>query len=262
MSDKPAEPGAYDRFVDWGKRLKREGPFFADLFEAHRVRSVIDAGAGSAQHAIMFAGWGKDVAAVDPGEDMLEAARDNAAEARDRTDAAGGSLTVLAGGFGQLAALGLGPADAITCTGNALPHVAGVIGLREALADFHAVLRPGGVLVLHLLNHSRLLAARPRTIPPVVRDDEAGTTVFLRVIDYPEGGETLGFTFLTITRDAEGDWALEDRRSDHTALPLELLDSELRGAGFADVRAFGDHAGRPLDLETDESLVLTAVRGA
>ena len=46
---------------------------------------------------------------------------------------------------------------------------------------------PGGALVLHLLNHGRLLDKRPRAIPPVVRDTAEGTKVFVRVIDYPAG---------------------------------------------------------------------------
>lgn len=264
MSEPPAPGGAsdYDQFVDWERRLTREGPFFADLFEEYGVGSVIDVGSGSARHAIMFAGWGKRVAAVDPDEGMLSRARENVAVEADRIAAAGGEVRLLRGGFGSLAALGLGPADAVTCTGNALPHVVGREGLREAFADFCAVLRPGGVLVLHLLNHSRLLASRVRTIPPVVRDTPEGTRVFLRVIGYPEDGETIDFDFLTLTRGADGAWSLSERRSDHSALPLELIDSHLRTAGFVDIRAFGDHEGRPLDPERDESVIVTAIASA
>ena len=34
--------GDYDRFVDWDKRLNREGPFFRLLFAEHETRSLIE----------------------------------------------------------------------------------------------------------------------------------------------------------------------------------------------------------------------------
>ncbi len=251
----------YDSFVDWGRRLARETPFYSEAFAERGVRSVIDVGSGSARHAIVFAGWGLDVAAVDPDQGMLEQAGQNLAAAEDRILSAGGRLRLVKGGFGELAAAGLGPVDAVTCTGNALPHVEGEAGLERALADFASVLRPGGLLVLHLLNHARLMEGEIRTIPPVVRDtSDGGLRVFLRVIDHPAGGETLDFDFVTLERDAEGAWSVSSRRSAHTTLPLAALDAALRRAGFLEIRAYGDHTMRALDLERDESVLLTAVR--
>lgn len=259
-ADKPAPASDYDQFVDWGKRLARETPFFRRLFDEVGARSVIDVGAGSARHSIEFASWGLSVDAVDPSESMLAQAEANIAEASDRIGAAGGELRLLSGGFGELAAHGLRDADALVCTGNALPHVAGRAGLREALADFSAVIRSGGVVVLHLLNHARLLSARIRTIPPVVRDTPEGTKMFLRVIDYPQGDEVLEFDFLTLARGTDGEWQVEHRRSPHTALPFELLRSELEAAGFQNVEAFGNHEGKPFDAEKDESVIVVARR--
>jgi len=252
----------YDTFVNWDARLAREVPFFLGIFAEAGVGSVIDVGAGSARHAIAFAEQGLAVDAVDPDDSMLAQAEQNAADAAGRIAEAGGELRLVRGGFGELAARGLGPADAVTCTGNALPHVAGRAGLREALADFHVVLRPGGVLVLHLLNHARLLGATPRTIPPIVREVSEGTRVFLRVIDYPAGDEFLDFDFVTLTRDATGTWSVASRRSPHTALPLPFLSDELVSAGFERIEAFGAHDRRAFDAEKDESVIVVARRRA
>lgn len=249
----------YDEFVNWEKRLAAEAPFFRSLFEANGVSSVIDVGAGSARHAIMFAWWGLDVTAVDPDDSMLAQAEANAERFSSEIRAGGGSLRIVKGGFGELHRLGIDAADALTCTGNALPHVAGRDGLTEALADFSSVLVPGGVLVLHLLNHARLLASRPRAIPPKVVDSPEGTKVFVRVIDYPEGGEYLDFDFVTLVRDESGAWSLSSRRSPHTAIPVELLSQELPCAGFARVEAFGGH-DRHAVSEHDESVIVVAVR--
>ncbi len=259
---RPAPASDYDEFVDWDKRLGREAPLFRRVFDEVGARTVVDVGAGSARHAIMFASWGLDVVAVDPDESMLAQAEHNIDEHAEEVASAAGSVRLVRGGFGELAALGLGPADALTCTGNALPHVAGLVGLREALADFAAVLREGGGLILHLLNHARLLASRPRAIPPVFRQTREGEKVFLRVIDYPEGDEYLDFDFLTLTRDENGEWEVAHRHSPHTALPIGLLERELAAAGFAAVCALGSHDGAPLDVERDESVIVTARRRA
>lgn len=249
----------YDRFVDWPKRLAREEPFFRRVFAEHGVRRVIDVGTGSGMPAIAWAGWGLDVVGVDPDAAMLAQAEANRIEASERVAAVGGSIRFLTGAFGDLGGLGLGVADAVTCTGNALPHVAGQAALLPALRDFAAVLRPGGVLVLHLLNHDRLLAGKVRAIPPKVRDDADGTWVYLRVMDYVEGG--IAFDFITLHRPVgESAWETESRRSVHTAIPSALLVATLEEAGFCDVALFGNHDGAPFDAARDESVIVTAVR--
>ncbi len=262
--ERVAPASDYDTFVDWNKRLTREAPFFSAQFEAHGVRRVLDVGCGSGMPTLMWAKWGLDVVGVDPDASMLAQAEANRAAAQSEVDAAGGFIAFIAGGFGGLAALGLGTFDALTCTGNALPHVAGVDGLREALADFAAVLRPGGIVVLHLLNHDRLIAGKIRSIPPVVRETAEGTRVFLRVMDYVEGA--ILFDFVTMQRPAGAwesgaPWELASRRSAHTALPGNVLLPELRAAGFSEIARYGKHDGTMFDAEKDESVIVVAVRG-
>lgn len=247
--------------VNWDLRLAREWPFFCSVFDELDAQYVIDVGAGSARHAIAFARWGMAVDAVDPDESMLALAESNIAGSAKDIARAGGELRLLRGGFGGLQTLGLANADVLTCTGNALPHVRGIAGLREALADFSAVIRPGGAVVLHFLNHDRLLASKPRTITPVVREVAAGTRVFLRVIDYPaEGGEFLGFDFATLVRDAAGVWKVASHRSAHTIITSETLKRELTRAGFEDIQIFGGHNRRPLSADDESMLVLARKR--
>jgi len=259
-SEKDVAPASdYDQFVDWAKRLEREAPLFRRVFEEAVASSVIDVGAGSARHAVMFASWGMAVDAVDPDESMLLQAEENVAANAEKIAEAGGQLRLLKAGFAELASSGLGPVDALVCTGNALPHVEGHAGLAATLGDFAAVLRPGGVLVLHLLNHARLLDKRPRAIPPIVRDTPEGTKVFLRVIDYPAGDEYLDFDFVTLVRDSGGEWELTHRRSPHTALPAPLLRERLETAGFEAVELLGGHDGHALS-DADESAIVVARR--
>ncbi len=257
----------YDQMVDWDRRLAREGPFFRDVFERAGVRRLIDVGCGSGKHAIMFSEWGIEVIGVDPSEPMLLQAGDNAA-------AAGADVRFVEGGFGELERIVGTDWDAVTTLGNGLPHVDGADGLTDALADFAAVLRPGGVAVLHLLNHSRLIESQTRMMPAVFRETPEGDRVFLKVIDYVDEG--IMFDFVTLTRDPEAGpspggafavddpaatgWHLRSRRSIHTALPIEMLLEALSTAGFDAIDSFGDHSRRPLSRSEDESVIVVARR--
>lgn len=267
------EEREYDELVDWDRRLAREAPFFKNLFESAGVHSLADVGAGSARHAILFRSWGLDVWAIDPSGDMLELARENA-------EAAGSDVRIVEGGFGQVAELTGCQVDAITCTGNALPHVRSLAALRSALADFAGALRPHGVLVLHYLNHHRLVSQRIRTMPPVFRETPSGDKFFLRLLGYTETGDGVLFDFVTLVRDASvregrhtieswpmtletdptGGWSVRSRRSMHLAIPYGLISAELEAAGFGMVSMFGDHTGRAFDAENDESLIVVAER--
>ncbi|MBN1192893.1 MAG: class I SAM-dependent methyltransferase [Coriobacteriia bacterium] len=269
------EEREYDELVDWESRLAREGPFFKRLFVERGVRSVADVGAGSARHSIMFRSWGLEVWAIDPSADMLALARENVSRL-------GSDVRVIEGRFGEVAGIVGRPVDALTCTGNALPHVRSLDGLREALDDFAAVLLPGGVLVLHYLNHDRLLSKRIRTMTPVFRETPSGDKFFLRLLDYTPSGDGVLFDFVTLVRDASvrdtphtidswpktleddpsGGWTLRSRRSLHFAMPLALMTAELERAGFTEVRAFGDHGGREFEIDSDESVIVVATRAA
>lgn len=243
----------YDTFVDWPKRLAREAPFFREVFDGVRARVVADAGAGSGKLAIAFAQWGLKVYAIDPDPEMLRRARENAAEA-------GVDLPFYEGAFGDLADVLPERVDALVSTGNALPHVDGLPGLKHAFADFAEVVRPGGALVLHLLNHQRLLDQRIRAIPPVVRDTAEGTVAFLRLLSYDDPAG-IAIDFVTLSRSPERGWeVVGSRRSIHTPMPAFVLVDEIDHAGFERIELFGNHARKPFDGEADESVVLLAYR--
>ncbi|MDP2299222.1 MAG: hypothetical protein Q8M55_00740, partial [Actinomycetota bacterium] len=137
-----------------------------------------------------------------------------------------------------------------------------------------------GLLVLHYLNHHRLIAQRIRTMSPVFRETPAGDKFFLRLLDYTPEGDGVLFDFVTLLRDASvregehtieswpttleddpsGGWSVRSRRSLHFVMVPEMITRELESAGFADVRILGDHTGRLLEADTDESIIVVAVK--
>ncbi|MCZ7542154.1 MAG: class I SAM-dependent methyltransferase [Anaerolineae bacterium] len=149
----------YDRFVDWPARLAYEMPFIEAQLAAVSARRVLDTACGTGQHALALAARGYDVVGADVSEGMVARAREHAAASpyRARFEVAG---------FGALAArVGRG-FDALLCLGNSLPHALTDAALHEALADFAAALRPGGLLLIQNRNFDAVMAARARWMPP------------------------------------------------------------------------------------------------
>ncbi|HID61840.1 MAG TPA: class I SAM-dependent methyltransferase, partial [Anaerolineae bacterium] len=161
----------YDRFVNWENRLAYEMPFIERTLRGADARRVIDVACGTGMHAIELARRGYEVVGVDLSAPMIERARENALTA-------GVKVHFIVAGFGELAeklalrsSISLrtsgvegvsGQFDAVLCLGNSLPHVLSASNLGVALADFAAVLRPGGLLLVQNRNFDAVLARRER----------------------------------------------------------------------------------------------------
>lgn len=52
--------------------------------------------------------------------------------------------------------------EGIYCIGNTLVHLERI---EEVLSDFYDMLKPGGTLILQILNYDKILAERPRQLP-------------------------------------------------------------------------------------------------
>lgn len=243
--------GDYDVMVDWQARLAREIPFFEEEFARVGARTVLDVGCGTGQHAIRFAQAGLSVTAVDPSEDML-------ARARENIEAAGVDVKLLVGGFGSLRDVAPGPYDAVVSTGNAFIHVEGRRGAREALEDIAAVTRSGGLVVLHFLNHTRLLSRRPTTMATRYRVAGEVERVYTRLLRYDDDG--IGMEFITLERRPGQDWTVSSRTTKHAILEPHTVRSLLQQAGFSDIALYGAHDRRPFEPLESESVVMTGMR--
>jgi len=241
----------YDRFVHWEGRLAYELPFIEQQLSASGTRCVLDVACGTGMHAIALAQRGYEVTGADLSAGMIEQARKNAA-------AAGCKVRFVVAGFGELAAKKIGnDFDALLCLGSSLPHVLTPVALHATLADFAAVLRPAGLLLIQNRNFDAVMAKRARWMAPQAHREEDTGWLFLRFYDFNPDG-TLAFNVVTLRRDGEGEWA---QHVETTAL-CPWLHTELSGAltaaGFGDLTCYGDMSGAPFDPETSGNLVVIA----
>jgi glycine/sarcosine N-methyltransferase len=249
----------YDRFVNWPSRLAFELPFLeSQLAGLHSPSGaplrVLDAACGTGMHAVELARRGYNAAGADLFEGMITRARENAAEA-------GVSANFRAAGFGGLArafAADL-PFDSLLCLGNSLPHLLSREALAEALADFAACLRPGGLLLLQNRNFDAVMRRRERWMEPQAHQEGGAERVFLRFYDYEPDG-LINFNIVTLRREEGQGW--QQLVASTRLMPLLHADlvMALVEAGFHSVIAFGGMDGSPFDVQSSGNLVLSAQR--
>jgi glycine/sarcosine N-methyltransferase len=260
----------YDRFVNWESRLAYEMPFIEGALREANARQVLDVACGTGMHAIELARRGYKVVGTDLSALMIEQARENAAAAEVEA-------RFVVAGFGELAEkLALSPVlsevegmveerdglfDAVLCLGNSLPHALGAEDLDNALVDFAAVLRPGGLLLVQNRNFDAVLACRERFMGPEAHREGDREWLFVRFYDF-NSDNTLTFNMLILRRDAEGKWSQQVEATELHPITHSELIASLIVAGFTNIVCYGDMQGSPFDLNRSPNLVVTAQRKA
>lgn len=246
----------YDRFVNWEARLAVEIPFLVSELRPQKSTdntpiSVLDAACGTGQHVIALSKLGYHCAGADYSAKMIATARNNA-------KANHLEIPFIQAGFGELAhAFGKETFDRLICLGNSLPHVLDEVHMMQTLADFRAVLRPGGKIVLQNRNFDQVMRTRNRWMPPQTYREEDKTWIFTRFYDFDPDGR---ITFNIVTLFAQGGAEFQQRIISTRLWPLqqaemvELLDR----AGFRQIQFYGDLQGADYEPTTSGNLVITA----
>ncbi len=249
----------YDRFVNWNDRLGFEMPFLLRQLDplAHRdgqPARILDAACATGRHAIALAMRGFAAAGADLSPAMINLARENAADAAVSTP-------FLTAGFGQLkdafAASPLIPFDAVLCLGNSLPHLLNPVDLAAALADFAAVLRPRGKVIIQNRNFDAVLLQRERWMEPQSHREGSQEWIFARFYDFDPDG-LITFNILTLHRRDQESWQQRITSTRLRPLRQSELTATLAATGFGDFAAFGSLGGAVFDPASSGNLVLVA----
>lgn len=243
----------YDHFVNWTQRLAYEMAFIQRQLATVGARSVLDAACGTGRHAIALAQAGYEVTGADLSSGMIERARQNAAAM------AVSQVRFVVAGFGQLRKIINRSYNVVLCLGNSLPHVLSDEELHATLADFAAVLVPGGLLLIQNRNFDAVMRTRTRWMTPQWYRQEGKEQLFIRFYDFNADG-TLTFNVLMLERKDDEAWS---QRAEATRLRPWLSDElhrALEEDGFTNCTFFGDMAGSPFDVANSGDLVVVAYR--
>ncbi len=248
----------YDRFVNWKERLDAEMPFLTSQLEHIQVPndqplSLLDAACGTGMHAIELSKHGFRAAGADLSPQMIRKAEENARRA-------GVEVQFKAIGFGGLANAfqkeGQFPFDAVLCLGNSLPHLLSIGEIENALSDFAACLRPGGLLILQNRNFDAVLTSQDRWFPPQSHSRNGEERLFIRFYDYDSDG-LVTFHIMRLHRSGDDEWKQEIDSARLLPLTKDDLQSALANSGFEDPFFFGKLENIPFDPQNSGNLVVT-----
>jgi SAM-dependent methyltransferase len=213
-------------------RLLRETELLRPLVLDWKVRTAVDAGTGTGLHARALARLGVHVVAVDVSRAMLERL-----PARDTAE--GRLITPAQADLRSLDREVAAPVDALLCLGNTLPHLRTDADLAAVLGAFRRAVKPGGRVVVQLLNFDRLLASGER----VQHVRETDGVIFIRFYDFLP--DCVRFNLLLLRREG-GTLRPTLRSVDLRPLTRALLARSCAAAGFSDLTWWSSLAGAPL----------------
>lgn len=242
------DPAEYDALIDWNRRLGRETPFFKRCFARAAARRVLDAACGTGRHAAAFRDWGLSVVGADVSPVMLDFCRARWGESPQ--------LSWTQHPFDRPHAP---PFDALVCVGNSLAIAPDDLAVRRSLSAMLASLRPGGVLIIQVLNARRIPEG------PVTWDKckRVSTNDFERwlIKGLHRGADRLFVELVSFPCNLDGQ-PPSTRSATLLALDAELLLDWTHSSGGHDVELFGDYEMNPYDPSTSQDIIIVARNGA
>jgi len=242
---------------DWNERYRdADTPWDTGEPDVHLVEFVqsgevkpgraLDVGCGTGVYALALAERGIDVVGADPSSGMLEKARAKAARTGLDVQWLETPMQNLSTGLDR-------NFDAVVCMGNTLPHVLTERELRQSLSSMAERLTDSGVLVLQLLNYTRVLSRRER----IIGVDRKDNVEYVRFYDFL--GERVAFNILRL--------AWRGSQCEHQLYAAELrpwkaedLTVELAALGLTDIQTCGSLDFTPFDPSESATLMITARR--
>lgn len=141
----------WDELIDWDQRAESEGDFFIRLLRERGMHDILDAATGTGFHSVRLLNEGFDVVSVDGSSEMLVKAFENGQRY------GGHILRTVCADWRWLNRDVHGEYDAIICLGNSFTHLFSERDRRKTLAEFYAMLRHDGVLILDQRNYDAIL---------------------------------------------------------------------------------------------------------
>src|SRR5690625_973513 len=140
----------WDDLIDWKGRYESEGRFFVDLLKARGVKSVLDVATGTGFHSVRLLKEGFQTVSADGSAEMLGKAFHNGQQHDEL-------LQIVQADWRWLNRDVQETFDAVVCLGNSFTHLFSERDRRKALAEFYAVLKHDGILILDQRNYDAML---------------------------------------------------------------------------------------------------------
>lgn len=201
---------------------------------------LLDAGCGTGSLAIALARHGAGVKAFDLNSQMVRKAEEKRPQALNLEFVVGSLMDVESLYQGLMF-------DGIICVGNTLVHLSDQEAIGAFFDQTHGLLKPGGKLVVQMVNYDNIMEYKPVSLPVINTKDY----LFERRYEYTASGHV---RFITSLFDLEHGNVSKDST---LLLPCakSFLENELKGR-FRQIGFFGSFDGAPWHDKTFHTIVV------
>lgn len=251
----------YVQSVNWEKRLKKEIPFFLDLFKKNNFTTIADLGCGPGKHAIALAEEDLDITGIDIDEEMIKFANN-----LPKSNKASDIKFIVENVFENPSHLE-NKFDFLFTLGNALMIIWSskiesdnedqvLLSIFKSLAN---MLKSGGGLFFQILNSDN-----PRDghiVSKISKSDDDKNQMLVKHFIPIVSESKLYTTFSTLEWDEDNTPQVISTRNGHLFLvPFEKLKSVIVEAGFSKLKFFENYNGKEFDQKTSDSLMCFAIK--
>lgn len=234
----------YDLLVNWEKRLSLEIPFLADFLSSFQppIKTILEVGCGTCRHAeILYKNFGFHITGIDIEQTMIEEARRRLPEAE-----------LLVHDFLDKKVLNNRLFDAIISLGNSVGLMASKSNFEVIINRFSQLLKPGGLLIFHLLNTSK--ERHGWSVPRSIITTE-GEFIFLR--GFSTSINFIHPEILTLYRPQnEKKWEMSSTgKASIPRINNKEMSSLLKKYFFNKIRVFGDYHRTPFNSSNSIDMI-------
>ena len=229
----------YDQIFPYQPQQK----VFIDSFGSQGLQAtLLDVGCGTGSLALNLAKSFGTVVGIDPDKEMLEKA--NLKALRFKMDHHQeleylGKWVFLEKGMGDLQTeFAPDSFDVILCLGNTLVHLANQDEVSGFLRDAFHVLKPGGHLIIQIINYDRIIDQKLPGLPTIENDQVR----FERIYTYPDHPELIQFITRLTVKDSDD--VIKNQVPLLALKPGDLLALSA-SSGYQDMKTYGNFKGEP-----------------
>lgn len=187
-------------------------------------KHILDIGCATGELALQLATGGAEVTGIDLNKDLLLQASN---KKHDGLTFQQGNMLELDRDFEAQ------QFDAVLCFGNTLVHLNSEILVLQMLESANTVLKPGGQLLIQLLNYDHICNNRVEALPLIDTENIA----FIRRYKFADDSDLISFqTDLEIKSDNR----VVSNETPLLALKSDVLKTLLKKAGFRDIRFYAN----------------------
>jgi SAM-dependent methyltransferase len=235
----------YDDMIGFEKALENR-KILLKKFITPDIQTCADFGCGSGADTLALASYNLKVTGFDISKEMIKAAKRNAASYKIKAEFKALALEKIGVSY-------KGKFDLAISTGNSLANLEPA-NLNKALKSFYLSLKPGGRLVIQILNYSRILKAQER----IVNIAQKGAEYFIRFYDFNGGGLDFNILKFNALNPVERK-LITSRICPYTK---EEMLAALQKAGFTGIKTYGDLKLNRLSKNNSPDLVLICGKSA